>query len=109
MDELIIQETLESLGPANGIGSSLLSDLRCKHGADDNIEWFMLYEKHPISPTIPPRLLYIKVNILTPLGRRLVALNQGEIARKCNVYSSDTGRFQRALSFAMAIWDNNQP
>lgn len=109
MNDLQLQTENGDLKELSGIlGSSLLADLRFKQGSDDNIEWLMLYEKHPFSPVTPPRLIYAKVNILTPLGRALVELNQAEIAQKCNIYSSNTGLFIRALTFAMSAWDNRQ-
>ena len=84
---------------------SLWSDLRAETGSGNGIEWLMLYEDDPVSLRPYSRLLYVKVIILTPEGRKFAENGQAEILRKCNLREFETAWFCRALAVAMSLWD----
>ncbi len=86
---------------------SLWSDLRAETGSGNGIEWLMLYEDDPVTIMPSSRLLYVKVVILTPEGRKYAESGQGEILRKCNLRKFETAWFCRALAVAMTLWDEN--
>ena len=67
----------------------------------------MLYEEDPLALIRPfRRLLYVKVIILTPEGRKQAESGQAEILRKCNLRKFETAWFCRALAVAMTEWDS---
>ena len=84
---------------------SLWGDLRAETGSGNGIEWLMLYEDDPLTIMPSSRLLYVKVVILTPEGRRFAETGQNEILYKCNLRKFETAWFCRALAVAMAKWD----
>lgn len=85
---------------------SLWRDLRAETGSGDGIEWLLLYEDDPTATLKPyARLLYAKVVILTPEGRKNAESGQAEILRKCNLRKFETAWFCRALAIAMSQWD----
>ena len=84
---------------------SLWGDLRAETGSGNGIEWLMLYEDDPLTIMPSSRLLYVKVVILTPEGRRFAETGQNEILYKCTLRKFETAWFCRALAVAMAKWD----
>ncbi len=99
--------------PAQGIekiavdlpAGSLWRDLRAETGSGSGIEWLMLYENDPTTMLPSSRLLYVKVVILTPEGRKYAESGQAEILHKCNLRKFETAWFCRALAIAMSEWD----
>ena len=85
---------------------SLLHDLRAEKGEGNGIQWLLLYEDDPVSITPHSRLIYVKVLILTPEGRKFAERGQAKILRKCNLRAFETAWFCRALAVAMTEWDN---
>lgn len=86
---------------------SLWRDLRAETGSSNGIEWLILYENDPTMIFKPSaRLLYVKVVILTPEGRRYAETGQSEILHKCNLYKFETAWFCRAFAIAMSEWDS---
>ncbi len=86
-------------------GGSLFRDLRAEAGGCDGLEWLLLYEDDPLAFVPTSRLLYVKVIILTPEGRKQAECGQSEILRKCNLRKFETAWFCRALAVAMTEWD----
>ena len=87
-------------------GGSLFRDLRAETGGGNGIEWLLLYENDPLVLIQPSRrLLYVKVIILTPEGRKFAESGQAEILHKCNLRKFETAWFCRALAVAMTEWD----
>ena len=84
---------------------SLWRDLRAETGSGNGIEWLMLYEDDPTTLRPSSRLLYVKVIILTPEGRKYAQNGQSEILHKCNLRQFETAWFCRALAIAMSEWD----
>jgi|GEM_PF-6017840 len=84
---------------------SLFADLRVEQGGDDGIEWMMLYEDDPCTIMRRTRLLYAKVIILTPEGRKKAEKGQSKILMKCNLHKFETAEFCKALAIAMSLWD----
>ena len=77
---------------------SLWGDLRAETGSGNGIEWLLLYEDDPTAMLKPyARLLYVKVVILTPEGRKYAENGQAEILHKCNLRQFETAWFCRAL------------
>lgn len=95
----IIKSTVEL--PAE----SLFSDLHAVKGESHGIQWLLLYEDDPVSIKPFSRLLYVKVIILTPAGRKYAQRGQAKILRKCNLREFETAWFCRALAVAMSLWD----
>lgn len=95
----IIKSTVEL--PAE----SLLHDLRAEKGESHGIQWLLLYEDDPMSIKPFSRLLYVKVIILTPAGRKYAQRGQAKILRQCNLRQFETAWFCRALAVAMSLWD----
>ena len=91
-------------------GGSLFRDLRAETGSGNGIEWLLLYENDPLALIRPSRrLLYVKVVILTPEGRKYAENGQSEILHKCNLRQFETAWFCRALAVAMTEWDSEHP
>ena len=84
---------------------SLWRDLRAETGSGNGLEWLMLYEDDPTTFRPSSRLLYVKVIILTPEGRKYAQSGQAEILQKCNLRQFETAWFCRALAIAMSEWD----
>ena len=88
-------------------GGSLFRDLRAETGNGNGLEWLLLYENDPLALIQPSRrLLYVKVIILTPEGRKFAESGQAEILQKCNLRQFETAWFCRALAAAMTEWDD---
>ena len=85
---------------------SLWRDLRAKAGSGNGLEWLLLYENDPLTLKPFSRLIYVKVIILTPEGRKCAESGQMEILCKCNLQKYETAWFCRALAVAMSEWDN---
>ena len=86
---------------------SLWRDLRAETGSSNGIEWLILYEDDPTYIFKKSfRLLYVRVVILTPEGRRYAETGQWEILHKCNLYQFETAWFSRAFAIAMSEWDS---
>lgn len=85
---------------------SLWRDLRAVTGNSNGLEWLLLYENDPITLIPSSRLLYVKVIILTPEGRKYAECGQAEILQKCNLRQFETAWFCRALAVAMTEWDS---
>ena len=86
---------------------SLWRDLRAETGGGNGVEWLMLYEDDPTTLRPSSRLLYVKVVILTPEGRKFAESGQNEILYKCNLRQFETAWFCRALAVAMSEWDSD--
>lgn len=84
---------------------TLWRDLRAEIGRSNGIEWLMLFEDDPVTIRPLTRLVYAKVVILTPEGRKFAQNGQNEILRKCNLHKHDTAWICRALAVAMNLWD----
>lgn len=104
--ELEAKQLQEMQEISRELSASLLADLRCVTGSDENFEWMLMFHKHPVAITPPPHLLYAKFIILSPEGRRLAQYGQAAILAKCNIYRGDTSWLTAALAYAMALWDD---
>lgn len=84
---------------------SLWSDLRAEQGSGDGLQWLLLYEHDSCAVLHPDRIIYAKVLILTPEGRKKAENGQSEILMKCNLHKFETALFCKALALAMSLWD----
>lgn len=108
-----MKKKIEKLAPdmntntVNLPAGSLWRDLRAETGSSNGIEWLILYEDDPTRIfKKSSNLLYVKVVILTPEGRRYAETGQWEILHKCNLYQFETAWFSRAFAIAMSEWDS---
>lgn len=85
----------------------LWGDLRAEQGNGGGLQWLFLYEHDSSAVLHPDRLIYVKIIILTSVGRKNAENGQAAILMKCNLHKFETALFSKALALAMSSWDSN--